>query len=280
MSRFCDREKFDWSSLAQHQHSTIQPTIQTSSTSSSTSFDRSNSHNHQIKMNFLKFQQKTPPKVKATIKFILPHSNQPPPAEPIKPVLPPSNQSPAEPFLCYIEEQIEQLKLELEHEQPIKPDQILTERFLISVKNIEHRRPGYRYIDPQQMRPKKKRYITEDHLYLSNPTVYQTSRTGYHGIKNALEIDRQTQATSRRLRRVSTTTTPIPRCATVITKAMKMNQVQKKVTTTSSKNEIKMVFGRRESSVFTQKNNFGSGLRKRIIKKEHSQMHQRNYSIV
>ena len=262
MSRFCDREKFDWSSLAQHQHSTIQPTIQTSSTLSSTSFDRSN--NHQIKMNFLKFQQKTPPKVKATIKFILPHSNQPPPAEPIKPVLPPSNQ----PFLCYIEEQIEQLKLELEHEQPIKPDQILTERFLISVKNIEHRRPGYRYIDPQQMKPKKKRYITEDHLYLSNPTVYQTSRTGYHGIKNALEIDRQTQATSRRLRRVSTTTTPIPRCATVITKAMKMNQVQKKVTTTSSKNEIKMVFGRRESSVFTQKNNFGSGLRKRIIKDE------------
>ena len=262
MSRFCDRERFDWSSLAQHQHSTIQPTTQTSSTSS---FDRSNSHNHQ-----------TPPKVTATIKSVLPHSNQPPPAEPIKPVLPPSNQ----PFLCYIEEQIEQLKLELEHEQPIKPDQILTERFLISVKNIEHRRPGYRYIDPQQMKPKKKRYITEDHLYLSNPTVYQTSRTGYHGIKNALEIDRQTQATSRRLRRVSTTTTPIPRCATVITKAMKMNQVQKKVTTTSSKNEIKMVFGRRESSVFTQKNNFGSGLRKRIIKKEHSQMHQRNYSIV
>jgi len=82
-----------------------------------------------------------------------------------------------------------------------------------------HRRPGYRYFDPSEESKQHIQHgeICEDTIYLFKPSA--SSRSGYLDNATAAAMDQRHYNASKRLRKVIGSTVPVPRCASVSTKA-------------------------------------------------------------
>jgi hypothetical protein len=80
-----------------------------------------------------------------------------------------------------------------------------------------HRRPGYRYFDPSEESKQHIQHgeICEDTIYLFTAS----SRSGYLDNATAAAMDQRHYNASKRLRKVIKSTVPVPRCASVSTKA-------------------------------------------------------------
>jgi len=120
-----------------------------------------------------------------------------------------------------------------------KENDLLSCSLITATTYIPHRRPGYEYYNPtidakestrmmgSKSTRQQRRHIYEDTIYLSNPSLQSSSRSGYLNKTDALKVDRQNLIVAKRLRRVSMSTKPLPRVASVTTKTLASSQRSK-----------------------------------------------------
>ena len=108
-----------------------------------------------------------------------------------------------------------------------------------TVEDVPHRRPGFRYFDPNAPKIIKKRIlIYEDTIYLTQPSLHASTRSGYMDKNTALDLDRLNVSTSRRLRRVSMSAVPLPRVANLFSKHSTTFDITKKQTKEKQKQNL------------------------------------------
>jgi hypothetical protein len=180
----------------------------------------------------------------------------------------------------------------LEQRRIIEPHGESNSHLAKSPVTAAHRRPGYHYVERPNLSRRKQSHVIEDTLYISGPSLHQSSRTGGMDRQLALQFDRETKKASRRLRRVSMSTVPIPRVASMTTQAMRSSQRTKVVkgtdaaalnSSSSSKQpkkttprkKTKMVFGRRQSGIYVKAGFFGALRKQRVILSEDDKRQKR-----